>query len=55
MPGFPTPYDPWGATEVTPERELDFLRAEAGRLEEELNFIEQRIKELEREKEREEK
>jgi len=55
MPGFPTPFDPWGAAEVTPERELDFLRAEAGRLQEELNFIEQRIKELEREKEREEK
>ncbi len=55
MPGFPTPFDPWGAAEVTQEKELDFLRAEARWLKGELDVIEQRIKELEREKEREEK
>jgi hypothetical protein len=55
MPGFPSPYDPWGAAEVTPEQELDFLRAEAGELQDELSALEQRIQELEKEKEREDK
>ena len=55
MPGFPTPYDPWGAAEVTPEQELAFLKAEASRIEEELKAIEQRIEELEEQKEREPK
>lgn len=53
MPGFPTPYDPWGAAAVTPEKELDFLRAEARQLQDDLNAIEQRIQELEREEEKE--
>lgn len=45
--GFPTPYDPWGATEITPEEELNMLKAEAEQLEDELAGIERRIKELE--------
>jgi hypothetical protein len=47
MPGYPTPYDPWGAAEITPEKELGFLKAEAKRIEDELAAIEKRIKELE--------
>jgi hypothetical protein len=47
MPGFPTPYDPWGATELTPEQELNLLKAEAEELEEELASVEKRIQELE--------
>jgi len=50
MPGFVTPYDPWGAAEVTPEQELGFLKAEAQQVRDELKAIEQRIQELEREK-----
>jgi len=50
MPGFPTPYDPWGAAELNPEEELNFLKAEAEQLEDELTAIEERIKELEGEK-----
>jgi hypothetical protein len=46
-PGFATPYDPWGAAELTPEEELYFLKAEAEQLEDELTGIEERIKELE--------
>ena len=49
-PGFPTPYDPWGAAEMTPEEELNFLKAEAELLEDELAGIEIRIKKLEGEK-----
>jgi len=45
--GFPTPYDPWGTTELTPEKELNFLKSEAELLEDELFGIEKRIKELE--------
>lgn len=47
QPGFPTPYDPWGAAELTPEQELNILKAEAEQLEDELAGIEKRIKELE--------
>lgn len=55
MPGFPqsgfrTPYDPWGAVELTPEQELNFLKSEAEQLDDELSGIEKRIKELEGEK-----
>ena len=48
MPGFATPYDPWGAAELTPEQELDFLKAEAQQVRDELTAIEERIQELER-------
>jgi hypothetical protein len=48
MPGFATPYDPWGAAELTPEQELDFLKAEAQQVRDELKTIEKRIQELER-------
>lgn len=51
QPGFATPYDPWGATELTPEQELNFLKAEAQQLKEEMASIEKRIEELEGEKE----
>ncbi len=44
--GFPTPYDPWGATELTPEQELNFLKVEAEHLDDELSAVEKRIKEL---------
>ena len=47
MSGFPTPYDPWGATQITPEQELDILKGQAEMLEDELDGIKQRIKELE--------
>lgn len=46
-PGFPTFYDPWGARELTPEEELNFLKAEAELVEDELSAIEERIRELE--------
>jgi hypothetical protein len=49
MPGFATPFDPWGAAEVTPEQELQFLKAEARQVQDELKAIEKRIQELERE------
>lgn len=49
MPGFATPFDPWGAAEVTPEQELNFLKAEAQKVRDELKAIEQRIQELESE------
>jgi len=47
QPGFPTPYDPWGAAELTPEQELNFLKEEADELEDELTAIRERIKKLE--------
>lgn len=49
-PGYPTPYDPWGAVQLTPEEELNILKAEAEQLEDELTAVEKRIKELEGEK-----
>ncbi|MBS3818892.1 DUF5320 domain-containing protein [bacterium] len=49
QPGFPTPYDPWGATPLTPEQELDMLKAQAEQYEDELSAIEKRIEELENE------
>jgi hypothetical protein len=51
MPQFATPYDPWGAAELTPEQELDFLQEEARHIRNELSAIEQRIRELEGEEE----
>lgn len=48
--GFPTPFDPWGAVELTPEEELNYLKTEAEFIEDELYAIEKRIKELEGEK-----
>jgi hypothetical protein len=47
IPGFPTPYDPWGAAQITPEQELEILKGQAKAAEEELNRIRERIKELE--------
>ena len=46
VPGFATPFDPWGAAELTPEEELAFLKAEAEQIRDELKTIENRIKEL---------
>jgi hypothetical protein len=50
IPGFRTPYDPWGAAETTPEQERDILKSEAKMLKDEIAQIEKRIKELEGEK-----
>ena len=50
MPGFATPYDPWGASALTPEQELNFLREEARELREELASVEKSIHDMEREK-----
>jgi hypothetical protein len=50
MPGFPTPYDPWGAAALTPEQELAVLKEEARELHEELAAIEERIRSMEKEK-----
>jgi hypothetical protein len=49
MPGFGSPFDPWGAAELTPEQELNFLKAEARQVRDELKAIDERIQELERE------
>jgi prefoldin subunit 5 len=49
MPGFASPFDPWGASAVTPEQEVQFLKAEARQIREELEAIEKRIQELETE------
>ena len=47
QPGFPAFYDPWGPAELTPEQEVNLLKAEAELLDDELSGLEQRIKELE--------
>jgi hypothetical protein len=47
MPGFRTPYDPWGTAEITPEKERDILKSEAKMLKDEIAQIEKRLKELE--------
>lgn len=49
IPGFATPFDPWGAAELTPEQEIDFLKGEAQQIRDELKAIERRIQELESE------
>jgi hypothetical protein len=49
MPGFATPYDPWGAAELTAEQEVRFLEAEEKRIRDEMTAIEERIRELQRE------
>jgi hypothetical protein len=49
MPGFPTPYDPWGAAQVTPEQELGMLKDQAGMLSDQLKQVDERIKELKKE------
>jgi hypothetical protein len=46
IPGFRTPYDPWGAAEITPEQEQIILKSEAKILKDEIAQIEKRIKEL---------
>jgi hypothetical protein len=50
IPGFRTPYDPWGAAEITAEQEQDILKSEAKILKDEIAQIEKRLKELEGEK-----
>ena len=50
MPGFPTPYDPWGAAQISPEQELQMLQGQAEVLEDELDGIKRRIEELEKKK-----
>jgi len=50
MPGFPTPYDPYGTAQITPEQELDMLKGQSEVLEDELDGIRKRITELEEEK-----
>jgi hypothetical protein len=50
MPGFPTPYDPWGATALSPEQERAFLKEEARELREELASVEEMIRVREGEK-----
>ncbi len=45
-PGFPTPYDPWGAMSLNEEEELELLKTQAQELENELEAIEKRIQEL---------
>lgn len=50
IPGFRTPYNPWGAAEITPEQEQIILKSEAKILKDEIAQIEKRIKELEGEK-----
>jgi len=48
MPGFPTPYDPWGIAQITPEKELEILKGEARNLSEELDKVWERINQLEK-------
>ena len=43
-PGFPTPYDPWGAAVLTPEQELSLLKEEARQIREALDSLEERLK-----------
>ena len=50
MSGFPTPYDPWGATLLTPKKESEMLKGQAEMLEDELDGIKMRIKELKEKK-----
>lgn len=50
IPGFRSIDDPWEAAILTPENELNLLKAEAELLENELAGIEKKIKELEGEK-----
>jgi hypothetical protein len=51
MPGFPTPYDPWGMAQITPEQEMNMLKAQAQDLERQLKEIRSRIAELEKKEE----
>ena len=48
-PGFPTPFDPWGVVQISPEEELNFLKGQSEVLEDELDGVNQRIKGLEKE------
>lgn len=47
--GFPTPYDPWGIAQITPEEELKMLQDQARMLQEQMDQINQRIAELSKE------
>ncbi|MBN2206067.1 MAG: hypothetical protein JW742_01565 [Candidatus Aminicenantes bacterium] len=49
MPGFATPYDPWGAAELTPEQELVFLKAEAQQIRDALTAIDERVQAMQKE------
>ena len=44
--GYGNPYNPWGP-EITPQQEADILKDQAKAMQEEINSINQRIKELE--------
>lgn len=46
MSGFSTFHDPWGVAQLTPEQELEMLKAQAQELKDELEAIEKRIQEL---------
>lgn len=43
LPGFPTPYDPWGAAALNPEQELSLLKEEARQIQEALASLEERL------------
>jgi hypothetical protein len=45
--GFPTPYDPWGATQLTADQELKILQGQTEVLEDQLDAITKRIGQLE--------
>lgn len=47
MPGLGPPLDPWGVAQLTPEQELEMLKGQAEIVEDELDGIKNRIKELE--------
>jgi hypothetical protein len=47
-PGFPQPYDPYGATQINPDQELNILKEQSELLEDELETIKKRIQELEK-------
>jgi hypothetical protein len=49
MAGLPTPYDPWGVTQLTQEQELSMLKGQAEWLEDELGAVKSRIEDLKEE------
>jgi hypothetical protein len=44
---FPAPYEPYSTAQIKPEQELDMLKGQAEMLEDELDGIKKRMKELE--------
>ena len=47
-PGFGTPYDPYGAGQISPEQELEILKGQADEHQQELENIRKKITELEK-------